>query len=92
MTTIVYIANADSHDIAVLALDAATGELREQQRYATGGVVMPLAASLDGRVLYASIRSEPCRVLSLAVDRSTPGGSWTDLGVLTRPVPEGSAG
>ena len=71
MTTIVYIANADSHDIVVLALDAATGELREQQRYATGGVVMPLAASLDGRVLYASIRSEPCRVLSLAVDRAS---------------------
>ena len=71
MTTIVYIANADSHDIAVLALDAATGELREQQRYATGGVVMPLAASPDGQVLYASIRSEPCRVLSLAVDRAS---------------------
>ena len=86
MTTIVYIANADSHDIAVLAFDAATGELRERQRYATGGVVMPLAASPDGRVLHASIRSEPYRVLSLAIDPVS--GMLSSLG--SAPLPASS--
>ena len=68
--TVVYVANADSHDIAVLALDAsdAGGTLREIDRFAAGGAVMPLAVRPDKRVLYASIRSDPFRVLSLAID------------------------
>ena len=68
--TVVYVANADSHDIAVLALDGgdAGGTLREIDRFATGGTVMPLAVRPDKRVLYASIRSDPFRVLSLAID------------------------
>jgi len=70
--TVVYVANADSHDIAVLALDGsdagADGALREIDRFATDGTVMPLALRPDKRVLYASIRSEPFRVLSLAID------------------------
>ena len=66
--TIVYVANADSHDVAVLALEGAGGELREVERFAVGGIVMPLAASPDRRFLYASIRSEPHRVVSLAID------------------------
>jgi 6-phosphogluconolactonase len=66
--TAVYVANADSHDITVLALDAASGELAEVERFAAGGPVMPLAASRDGGVLHASIRSEPFRVLSLRID------------------------
>jgi 6-phosphogluconolactonase len=68
---IVYVANADSADIAVLALDRAGGALREIDRFATGGKVMPLAVSPDKRVLYASIRVEPFRVLSLAIDRAS---------------------
>lgn len=86
MTTIVYIANADSHDITVLALDAASGELHEQQRFATGGIVMPLAASPDGRVLHASIRTEPHRVLSLAIDPAS--GMLSSLG--SAPLPASS--
>ena len=95
--TVVYVANADSHDIAILALDevdndndsgagsgngsdsgndnrrhaaaaARRGGLREIDRFAAGGSVMPLAVRPDKRVLYASIRSEPYRVLSLAID------------------------
>ncbi len=66
--TVVYVANADSADIAVLALEPGEGTLREIDRFATGGSVMPLALRSDKRVLYASIRSEPHRVLSLAVD------------------------
>ena len=83
--TIVCVANADSQDITVLALDA-DGELHERQRHATGGVVMPLAASPDGRVLYASIRSEPYRVLSLAVDPAS--GTLSSLG--SAPLPASS--
>jgi 6-phosphogluconolactonase len=65
--TVVYVANADSHDIAVLALDGA-GALEQVARLPTGGAVMPLAVRPGARVLYASIRSEPYRVLSLAID------------------------
>ncbi|MEO5845941.1 MAG: beta-propeller fold lactonase family protein [Caldimonas sp.] len=74
--TVVYVANADSHDIAVLALDAGASHaapLREIDRLATGGSVMPLAVSPDKRFLYASIRSEPFRVLSLAIDPASGG-------------------
>jgi 6-phosphogluconolactonase len=66
--TVVYVANADSHDIAVLALDKREGELAELQRFACGGRVMPLAVSPDRRFLHASIRSAPHRVLSLVID------------------------
>ena len=78
MSTIVYVANADSEDISVLALDEPSGALSEVERFAAGGAVMPLAASPDGRVLYASIRSEPPRVLSLAIDRAT--GRLAEIG------------
>ncbi|HEY2189486.1 MAG TPA: lactonase family protein [Caldimonas sp.] len=65
---VVYVANADSADITILALDRADGKLDEMDRFATGGMVMPLAVRPDRRVLYASIRVEPYRVLSLAID------------------------
>src|SRR5947209_9712345 len=44
---------------------------------------MPLAVSPDRRVLYASIRSEPYRVLSLAIDPSD--GRLAELG--SAPLP-----
>ena len=81
--TFVYVANADSHDIAVLALDGASGALREVERCAVGGTVMPLAASPDRRFLYASIRSEPYRVVTLAIDPAS--GRLTDIG--SAPLP-----
>jgi 6-phosphogluconolactonase len=65
---VVYVANADSADISVLSLDAATGAVRPLQRFEAGGKVMPLALSPDRRFLYASIRSEPVSVLTLAID------------------------
>jgi len=80
---IVYVANADSHDIAILALDRASGALREVDRHATGGKVMPLALRPDRRVLYASIRDEPYRVLSLSVD--TASGRLVEIG--SAPLP-----
>ena len=69
--TVVYIANADSSDISVLGLDPAEGTLGDIDRFPVGGAVMPLALRPDKRVLYASIRSEPYRVLSLAVDAAS---------------------
>jgi len=82
--TIVYVANADSHDISVLALDAASGALAEVERCAVGGTVMPLAASRDARVLYASIRSEPHRVASLRIDPAS--GGLTVIGSVPLPA------
>src|ERR1035441_7816778 len=76
--TIASVANADSHDISVLRLDATTGVLTPIQQLAVGGTVMPLAASPDGRFLYASIRSEPFEVLSFAIDASS--GALAPLG------------
>ena len=67
--TIVYVACADSHEIAVLA--PRSGQWRPRRRCsrcATGGTVMPLALSRDRRRLYASIRSAPLSVLSFAID------------------------
>src|SRR5512146_439280 len=68
MTTCVYVANAESRDISVLRLSPESGELVELQRLPVDNAVMPLAASPAGRVLYASLRSEPWTVLALAID------------------------
>jgi len=82
----VYVANADTGDIAVFTLDGASGDLVEVQRFATGGAVMPLAVSPDRRVLYASIRSEPYRVGSLAIDAAS--GCLDEIG--SAPLPASS--
>jgi len=81
--TIVYVACADSHEIAVLRLDPASGALVPVQQVATGGTVMPLAVSADRRRLYASIRSAPLAVLSFAIDPAD--GTLAPLG--TSPLP-----
>lgn len=81
--SIAYVANADSHDIAILALDTASGALRESDRHEVGGTVMPLAVRPDRRVLYASIRSDPYRVVSLSIDPAS--GGLAELG--SAPLP-----
>ena len=45
---------------------------------------MPLAVSVDQRVLYASIRSEPYRVLSLAIDGAS--GRLREIGAAPLPA------
>jgi len=82
-STIVYVACADSHEIAVLRLDPGSGALVPVQQVATGGSVMPLAVSRDRRRLYASIRSAPLAVLSFAIDPED--GTLAPLG--TSPLP-----
>ncbi|HEX2543023.1 MAG TPA: beta-propeller fold lactonase family protein [Caldimonas sp.] len=66
--TVVYVANADSHDISVLAFGDGSDPLVEIERFDCGGRVMPLAVAPDRRVLHASIRTAPFRVLSLAIE------------------------
>jgi 6-phosphogluconolactonase len=65
--TIVYVSNADSGDISVLALDEAGGALATLQTMPCRGVVMPMAVSPDRRVLYAARRNEPYTVLAFAI-------------------------
>lgn len=67
-STLLYVSNADSAEISVLALDEAQGTLSTLQTLPCGGMVMPLALSPDRRMLYAGIRTEPWRVLALRID------------------------
>lgn len=66
--TVVYVSNADSQELSVLAFDRSSGRLSPVETVAVGGTVMPLAVSPDKRFLYAALRSQPFRVLSFAVD------------------------
>ena len=75
--TMVYVANADSHEIGVLTLDEATGRLRPIQRVGVGGKAMPMAVSPDRRSLYVGLRSSPYSVVTLAIGQA--GGRLTEL-------------
>ncbi len=66
--TWVYVANADSQDVSVLELDRTAGTLKPVDTMAVGGTAMPMAVSPDKRVLYVALRSQPFRVVSLAID------------------------
>ncbi len=66
--TWVYVSNADSQDVSVFALDRAAGTLQAVETVALGGQAMPMAVSPDKRVLYVALRSQPFRVVSLAMD------------------------
>ena len=83
-TTIVYVACADSHEIAVLRLDAGSGALTPVQQVPVGSTVMPLTVSPDRRRLYASIRSAPFTVLSFAIDPAE--GTLLPLGTGSLPA------
>ena len=77
-TTVVYVANADSQEISVLQLDKAKGTLEPLETVKVGGSVMPLAVSPDRHVLYASLRSQPYRVVSFSI--APTDGHLTRLG------------
>ncbi len=70
-TTIVYVANADSQEISVLSLSRDSGALTPVETVAVGGIVMPMAVSADKRALYATMRSQPFRVASFAIDAAS---------------------
>ncbi|MCC7048813.1 MAG: lactonase family protein [Alphaproteobacteria bacterium] len=74
--TIAYVANADSNDIHVLELDAASGRLTPVERapipaIAKPGSSIPLAVRPDRRVLYAGLRGEPLVAAAFAIDPGT---------------------
>ena len=84
---VAYVANADSQDISVLKLNTTQGTLEPLQTVHVGGTVMPMAISPDKRFLYASLRSEPYSVVTLAIDSHT--GLLTPMG--TAPLPDSMA-
>jgi 6-phosphogluconolactonase len=67
--TFAYVSCADSREILVLELDPHSGDLAQVQALPAGGMVMPLAVSPDKRYLHASLRSQPYRVLTCAIER-----------------------
>ena len=67
-STVVYVSNADSQEISVLALDHANGTVTPLQTVPVGGTVMPLSVSPDRKLLYAALRSQPYRVVTLAIE------------------------
>lgn len=68
--TVIYVSNADSGDVSVLALDEDRGTLATLQTLPCGGMVMPLALPPSRALLYAGIRSEPWRALALRIEPS----------------------
>jgi 6-phosphogluconolactonase len=74
----VYVSQHASAQISVLRMDPDSGALTPVQDVAATGRVMPLAISPDRRFLYASLRNEPWRVASFAIDGQT--GKLTHLG------------
>ena len=73
VATVVYVSNAESKDIHVLAMDRASGELALIEKVPVPGTdrpsptSMPLAVSRDHRFLYAALRSEPYPASSFAI-------------------------
>ena len=75
--TVVYVSNAGSKDIHVLAMDRATGALTPIETVGVPGTdvpsptSLPMALSPDRRFLYAQLRTAPFPVSSFAVDPVT---------------------
>lgn len=76
--TWVYVSNADSQDVSVFELDRRAAALKPVATSALGGMAMPMAVSPDKKVLYVALRSQPFRVVSLAIDPAS--GTLSKLG------------
>lgn len=66
--SVVFVSCADSGELHVLHLSAATGQLRTEQVLPLGGQLMPMALSPDSKRLYVARRSDPLAVITLEVD------------------------
>lgn len=86
-TATVYISNAESREISVLALDKREGTLRSIQTVPVRGMAMPLALSPDRKKLYVALRSEPYTVAAFTIDDAT--GQLSPLG--SAPLPDSMA-
>ena len=75
--TVVYVSNAGSKEVFVLAMNRATGALELIEKTPVPGTdkpspaSLPMATSPDKHFLYAQLRSEPYPVSTFAIDRST---------------------
>src|SRR5712691_5837540 len=75
--TVVYVSNAGSKEIFVLAMNRATGALEQIEKTPVPGTdkpspaSLPMATSPDKHFLYAQLRSEPYPVSAFAIDRLT---------------------
>ena len=75
--TVVYVSNACSKEVFVLAMDRATGVLELIEKTPVPGTdkpspaSLPMATSPDKHFLYAQLRSEPYPVSTFAIDRTT---------------------
>jgi 6-phosphogluconolactonase len=82
--TTVYVSNAGSKDVYVLAMNRATGALDLIEKVPVPGAdkpspaSLPMALSPDKKVLYAQLRSEPYPVSAFAIER--PSGRLKHLG------------
>ncbi len=85
----VYVSNAISRDIHVLAFDASTGKVEPIEIVGLVGAEnpsassLPMAISADHRFLYACLRGEPYPITSFAIDRHS--GRLTELGRASLP-------
>ncbi len=75
--TVVYVSNAGSKEIFVLAMNRVTGALELIEKTLVPGTdkpspaSLPMATSPDKHFLYAQLRSEPYPVSTFAIDRGT---------------------
>ena len=75
--TVVYVSNAGSKEVFVLAMNRATGALELIEKTPLPGTdkpspaSLPMATSPDKHFLYAQLRSEPYPVSTFAIDRTT---------------------
>ena len=84
--SVVYVANADSHDIAVLRLDAATGTLSPVQRLPVGGTVLldearvvGLSKGLGERGLFKADRMDAALTAIVELDEKARAVGATDI-------------
>ncbi|AYG68824.1 MULTISPECIES: lactonase family protein [unclassified Rhizobium] len=69
--TFVYVSAATAGAIDTYSMDEKTGALLQVSTFNAGKMVMPMTVSADKKHLYAVIRSQPYRVLTLAIDPAT---------------------
>jgi len=81
--TVVYVSNAGSRDISVLAMNRNTGELTLIEKKEVPGSdkspsSLPMALTADKRFIYAQLRGQPYPVSTFSIDHAN--GKLTHLG------------
>jgi 6-phosphogluconolactonase len=74
--TVVYVSNAGSRDISVLAMNRTTGELTPIEKKEVPGSdkspsSLPMALAADKRFIYAQLRGQPYPVSAFAIDQAS---------------------